>query len=142
MDSSSLHTGCPCGGCSILYRKMSSITPLPASSDHFCAIKFKDSSGLLFLMVSIYMSAESTLSFTDYLNTLGELEGFVNSHNCDGMFLIGDFNVDFDCSRMYNTLLSDFMTEWPWDLVACDLPFRSSIMYTHERDNGVLSLLG
>lgn len=53
-------------------------------------------------MVGIYIPAESALFFTDYLNTLGELEGFINSHNCDGIFLIGDFNVDLEHSRMFS----------------------------------------
>ena len=46
MDSSSLISGCPYGGCSILFRKSlsSCITPLATTSHRFCAIKIHDSS--------------------------------------------------------------------------------------------------
>ena len=35
-------------------------------------------------------------SFSEYLNTLGELDEFINSQQCDVNLLVGDFNVDFD----------------------------------------------
>ena len=35
-------------------------------------------------------------SFDTYLSVLGELEGFLCSHNYDLCLLVGDFNVDFD----------------------------------------------
>ena len=57
MDSSLLHVGQPFGGCSILYRKSlySCSTPVSVSSNRFCAIKFQDSSFLVFTcLVSIF----------------------------------------------------------------------------------------
>ena len=52
------------------------------SDRFFCGVKFCDSSGLSFLLVSIYMPSVSTPS-SNYLNVLGELEGFVESQCCD-----------------------------------------------------------
>ena len=99
MECSFLHTGRLFVGRSILYRKSlsSCITPLSASSDHFCAIHIQDSSGLLFLMVSIYMPAQSAL-FSTIPNTYILLVNW----KVNGIFLIGDFNVDFDHFRMFN----------------------------------------
>ena len=68
------------GGCSILYRKSlsSCIVPLDSCSDRFCGVKFCDSSGLSFLLVSVYMPSVSTPSSnSNYLNVLGELEGLL-----------------------------------------------------------------
>ena len=58
---SDLLLGRPYGGCSILYRKSlsSCIVPLDSFSDRFCGVKFCDSSGLSFLLVSIYMPSVS-----------------------------------------------------------------------------------
>ena len=68
--------------------------------DHFCGIKILESTGLLFLLICAYMPAEChSLSFGDFLNTLGELEGVLATHLCDVNILVGDCNADFDrCS--------------------------------------------
>ena len=54
-------------------------------------------------------------------SVLGELEGFLCSHNYDLCLLVGDFNVDFDRDDSLKDLLVDFMLEF--DLCACDLSF-------------------
>ena len=82
MDSSSLISGRPYGGCSILFRKSlsSCITPLATTSHRFCAIKIRDSSSQSVLLVSVYMPAMTSSSYySEYLQTLGELEGFIES---------------------------------------------------------------
>ena len=33
------------------------------------------------------------ISYSNYLNTLGDLEGFTECHNCGGVIVAGDFNV-------------------------------------------------
>ena len=135
MDSTSLLCGRPYGGCSILYRKSfsSCITPLVTCSDRFCAIKILDSTGLSLLMVSLYMPSECTPSaFNEYLNTLGELEGFLESQQC---ILVGYFNVDFDRRSSLAKLLADYLSEM--NMCACDLSFRGLINYTYERDDGL-----
>lgn len=132
MDSVSLLSGRPFGGCSILFRNSLSpfITPLVTCSDRFCAIRICDSSGLKFLLISVYMPTEYRLSFfSEYLNTLGELEGFITSQQCDVNFVVGDFIVDFDWGGSLAKMLLN--------LLACDLFFRSSIKYTYERDDGL-----
>ena len=139
MDSSLPLAGRPFGGCTILYRKCLSfsITPFQTSSDCFCAITIKTSDSLSFLMFCIYMPYENhPSSFTDYLNTLGEIQGLLDSHSYSGAFLIGDFNVDYDRNSPLTDLLCNFMTEL--DLVASDLQYKDSILFTYERDGGGL----
>ena len=110
--------------------------PLDSCSDRFCGVKFCDTSGLSFLLVSVYMPSVSTPSSnSNYLNVLGELEGFVDSQCCDVNIIVGDFNVDFDRGGAQADMLNDFAAEL--DLLACDSSFRESVMYTYERDDGI-----
>ena len=51
------------------------------------------------------------------------------------IFIVGDFNVDFDRGGPLLKLLDDFMLEF--DLSACDLNFRPSVGYTYESDDSV-----
>ena len=137
MDSFSLHAGRPFGGCAILYRKSLSlaISRLPTSSNRFSGIRINTCDGQSFLMFSVYMPYDNhPSSFTDYLSTLGELHGLIDAHFHTGIFLVGDFNVDFDRSGPLEKL-SDFMLEL--DMLSVDVGHRSSIMYTYERDDGL-----
>ena len=122
MDDSVLLSGRPYGGCSIVYRKSlsSSITPLCTNSNRFCAVKLREFSGSSVLLVSVYLPSDSVVSsFSDYLNTLGELEGFIESQHCDSTLVAGDFNVDFDRGGPLASLLEDFASEQ--NFVVCDL---------------------
>ena len=83
-------------------------------------------------MFCVYMPYENhPSSFTDYLNTLGEIQGLLDAHSHTDIFLIGDFN-DFNCSSALTHLLDSFMSEL--DLVPSDLGFRDSITFTYECD--------
>ena len=87
-------------------------------------------------MISVYMPAECAPShFSDYLNTLGEIEGFIDSQQCDNIVLAGDFNVDFDRGGSLADILLDFISDL--DLVASDLSYRNSVGFTYERDDGL-----
>ena len=78
-------------------------------------------------MVSLYMPADcAPPAFNEYLKTLGELEGFLESQRCDVSILVGDFNVDFDWGGALGKVLVDFLSEL--NLCACDMSFRSSLM--------------
>ena len=136
MDSSTLLCGRPFGGCSILYRKSlsSCIVTLKSGSNRFCAIRYSSSDGLCMLFICVYMPS-SSLSSTEYLTTLGELDGFINSQICDIVVIVGDFNIDFDRCNHYTSLLRDFM--YDLSLNACDLPFRKDVLFTYERDDGL-----
>jgi hypothetical protein len=58
-------------------------------------------------MFSVYLPHDNHPSpFTDYLNTLGEIHGLIDAHFHTGIFLVGDFNVDFDRSGPLEKLLS------------------------------------
>ena len=74
-------------------------------------------------------------SYDDYLNTLGELEGFIDSQNCHFVIVVGDLNVDFDRGGEHAKLLVDFMVEL--NLYSCDLSFPHAVCYTYQRDDGV-----
>ena len=74
--------------------------------------------------------------FSDYLNTLGELDGFIESQQCDYTLIAGDFNVDFDRGGRLASLLSDFVSEQ--NFVVCDLSYRESVNFNYERDDGLV----
>ena len=129
--------GRPFGGCSILYRKSlaSFISPLVSSSNRFCGVKFVDSCGLSHLLLCVYLPARgSSTASSEYLNTLGELQGFIASQHFDVLLIAGDFNVDFDRSGPFHSLLVDFITEL--NLFVCDLPFKNSVGFTYEGSQG------
>ena len=137
-DSGSLLCGRPYSGCAILYRESfaSCVLPITSCSKRFCAIKMLDSSGLSLLLISLYMPAEcQPSSFTEYLNTLGELKGLLLSHQCDVNVLVGYFNEDFDRCSPLTRLLFNFINEL--SLCACDLSFRSSVGFTFEQGDGL-----
>ena len=45
--------------------------------------------------------------YSDYLNTLGDFEGFIECHNCDAVIVAGDFTVDYDRVGQNSKLLED-----------------------------------
>ena len=63
MDDSSLLTGRPFGGCSILYRKtlLPCVTPLSTHSKRFCAIRMSGSSRTT-LLICVYLPSKSITS--------------------------------------------------------------------------------
>ena len=73
-------------------------------------------------------------SHLEYLNTLGELQGFIDAQQFDMLIIVGDFNVDFDRQGPLVPLLLEFMSENC--LVASDLSYRSYVGFTYERDDG------
>ena len=139
MVDSSILSGRPFGGCSILYRRhlSLSVTPIYSCSNRFCAVKLTDSSGTSFSLICVYMPAESHSSSSgEYLNTLGEVEGFIDSLHCDNNIIVGDFNDDFDRGGLSADLLSDFVLNL--NLSVCDLHYRESVKFTYERDDGLV----
>ena len=62
------------------------------------------------------MPADTQSAFNEYLNTLGELEGFRESQQC---ILVGDFNVDFDRGGALAKLLVNFLSEL--NMCACGM---------------------
>ena len=114
--------GRPYDGCAILfYRKSvsSSIIPLFTNSNRLCAVRLQELSGSSVLFVCVYLPSESAMScYSDYLNTLGELEGFIESQQCDHTIVVGDFNVDFDRGGSLASLLTDFIVCVSEELVA------------------------
>ena len=86
MDPCSLLVGRPFGGCSIIYRKslLSSVSPIATGSNRFCAVEFRDSGAVSYLVVCVYMPVfVDSSSHLEYLNTLGELQGFIDAQQFD-----------------------------------------------------------
>ena len=84
IDNRSLLPGRPYGGCGILYRKflLPYVKILNTYSKRFCAIELSGSSDS-FLIICVYLPSECAPSSSDYLNTLGELDGFIESQNAN-----------------------------------------------------------
>ena len=57
----------------------------------FLCYKLTDSSGTSFLLICVYMPAESNSSPSgEYLNTLGEVKDFIDSLQYDSSIISGD----------------------------------------------------
>ena len=76
-------------------------------------------------------------SFSDYVDTLGELEGLCDSQQFDACIICGDFNVDFERTGRLVNLLDSFMSSS--GLVARDLAFRDTITLLM---NGMMAVFG
>ena len=110
------------------------ITPLVSCPNRFCGLMLTESTGHSTLVICVYMPSLSNPSaYTDYLNTLGELEGFITAHQCDDTLIVGDFNADFNRQGPLKQLVLVFMVDL--DLVACDLSFQHSVGFTCECDD-------
>ena len=89
--------GRPYGGCSILYRKsLSFISPLVSYSDRYCAAKLCVPNGLSYLLICVYImpSDNHQSSLSEYIEILGEIQSFTESHPCDTNVLVGDFMIE------------------------------------------------
>ena len=87
------------------------------------------------VIISVYLPIDYRSSNSDdFLLTLGELGGFINSHSFDNIIISGDFNTDFNNSSFRTSLLNNFVEEH--DLVAIDTAFHPLIGHTYERDDG------
>ena len=136
MDSGELLTGCPYGGCGILYRKLLSpfISRLNCCSNRFCAVNLTlptsnpDCSQSI-LLVNVYLPTDYGTVVTNnaFLDCLGELDGFISAQPFDNI-ICGDFNVDF--SRNSHQLV-DFMNTH--NLVRADS--STNIQFTYRRDD-------
>ncbi len=91
-------------------------------SNRFCGVRLLDQSGQSILLVCVYFPTDyhTSTSIDELHHTLGELEGFIDSQSFDHLIIGGDFNVDFDR---------------PGSSLAVDLQYRSSVNFTHEKDD-------
>ena len=91
--------GRPFGGCAIFFRRslLPFVSCLDSLSKRFCSHLLHDQHGTSTLLICVYLPHNdgSSASHTEYLITLGELEGFINCHTSDHILIAGDFNVDF-----------------------------------------------
>ena len=91
---------------------LSSVSPIATGYNRFCAVEFRDSGAVSYLVVCVYMPAfVDSSSHLGYLNTLGELQGFIDAQQFHMLIIVGDFNVDFDRQGPLVPLLLEFMSE-------------------------------
>ncbi len=76
----------------------------------------------------------NTDSRDEFLFTLGELSGFIESQSFNNLLIVGDFNVDFDRGGANAQLLSTFMDDL--HITPVDLSFQQSVEFTYEKDGG------
>ena len=94
-----------------------------------------DSHGSRILLINVYLPTDygTSDSHSDYLHSLGELEGFIDTQSFDHLVIAGDFNADFRRQGLHVQALKSFMNDN--DLLAADLAYQQSVEYTYERDH-------
>ena len=129
MISSDLIVGRPFGGCGILYRKSLSpiITRFKPISTRLCAISIT-SDCFTTILICVYLPTNYGNSNDYFMETIGELERFIDSHNFDNIVIAGDFNVDFARSSPFRECLCSFMSDL--NLSAVDVLPQYSIQFT------------
>lgn len=133
MDPERCLLGRPYGGCAIFYRQdlTSKISICQVSSRRFCAIRLKMCDSETLLLVCVYLPYDTGLTSVnqEYIETLGELVGFLDSQEYDDLAIVGDFNTDI-CRQRVNDL-KRFMSVN--DLIAKDLDFTDIQLILHMR---------
>ena len=139
MDVSRLITGRPYGGCAILFRKWLSpyITRHAITIKRFCGLTINSNTSKV-LLICVYLPSNYNTSQSNdlYLETLGELNGFVNSLTFDKIIIAGGFDVDFSRSNMFKNYLDSFMSVL--NLVAVDTQREFDINFTYRRDDDLV----
>ena len=103
-------------------------------SNRFVALKIRDSQGVSYLFISLHMPSFPLHPYSVYLDTLGKLEGFLDSVRYDHVIIAGDFNVDFCRDSPVKSLLLDFISSN--DLCCVDRAFQDNILFTYESGDG------
>ena len=129
MDSSVLLHGRPFGGCA--KSLAGSVNMIRTDSNRFCAVKLTDSHGSRVLLINVYLSTDygTSGSHSDYLHSLGELEGFIDTQSFNHLVIAGDFNADFRRQELHVQALKSFMDDN--NLLAADLAYQQSVQYTY-----------
>ena len=113
--------GQPYGGCAILLRKflLPFVSLINNVSNHFVSLKIRG-------VISIYMPSFPLHPYSAYLNTLGELEDFLDSVSYDHVIIADDFNVDFCRDSPVKSLFLDFISSN--DLCCVDRAIQNNIL--------------
>ena len=137
MDDSVLLRGRPYGGCGIIFRKSlrNNITILNASSKSFCSVRLRVGDSTI-LLICVYFPTDyhSDVSNDNFMSSVGELCGFIDSQAFDFLLIGGDFNTDLSFNSTRSCQLRDLMMEF--DLICAD-SLSSSIQFTYVRDDGL-----
>ena len=135
MTSTDFIAGRPFGGCGILYRKSLSqyITTHRSISKRFCSVTINSPQQSI-LLICVYLPTNygTSQSSDQFLESLGELKGFIDTQVYDKVVIAGDFNVDF---RQHSTPCVQFMNDL--ELSAVDTRPGYNINFTYERDDGL-----
>ena len=99
MEDGSLLLGRSYGGCGIIFKKslLERVRVVKLPFTHLCAVSLNLSSRSI-VIISVYFPTDyrNSNSDDDFLLTLGELGGFINSQSFDDIIIGGDFNTDFN----------------------------------------------
>ena len=82
------------------------------------------------------MDYHSDTSDSDFLNSLWELSGFIDSQTFDHLLISGDLHTTLSIVSHRTTYLSEFMVEH--DLTCVDIQ-SNSITHTYERGDGLVT---
>ncbi len=80
------------------------------------------------------MDYGNATSRDEFLHTIGEIDGFIESQHFDNLAIIGHFNVDFSRGGSNAEVLKSFMSDY--HLSAVDLSFQQAVEFTYQRDDG------
>lgn len=130
MCDSVMNIGRPYGGVGILWRKSLDrvITPVIDNKDWVLGIKIETESKSAVFM-SVYMPYNCDNNTDDYLEKLSILRAIIDDLNTSSIYLVGDFNANFENSSAFGNLLSDFCSENKYNI--SDKHFLPSDSYTY-----------
>ena len=119
-------TGRPYGGLGIIWRKTldNFISQIKTECDWMCGISVK-SSDREFVLLCVYLPYESPHNVDEYINCLAALETCIQEVNTATVYIVGDFNVDFQRNAHCTTLLRDFVSTN--DLIISDCVFNKNV---------------
>ena len=89
-----------------------------------CGISVK-SSDHEFVLLCVYLPCESPHNVDEYINCLAALETCIQELNTATVYIVGDFNVDFQPNAHCTTLLRDFVGTN--DLIISDCVFNKNV---------------
>ena len=77
------------------------------------------------LLICVYLPTNygTTQSYDQYLESLGELKGFIDSQVFDNIIIAGDFNVDFN----HHSTSSEYLIRFMNDLQLCAVDVLSCL---------------
>ena len=98
-DSAEVLTGRPHGGLAIYYHQSLSnkVHSIPSQSRRIAAVSLKLSNIFNILVINVYLPNDNysnNVCTEEFIDACNNLESIIQSSNCDGIMVCGDFNID------------------------------------------------